>query len=1739
MSAKRYETETTRSTRNASAPGRRGRRARLALVGAGVCLCVAAVGSARAAAPGARPAAPSPQPTTYEELYKGYFPDFVTRDASRWAPRGRDEPLKLSYQKDFFNMSVVTEDARVDALIAFAKKREEAREYREAMAAYRKVLEEYPDVLYRIAEQGIFIPARRYCQRRILAFPPEELRFYRALYDAPAREAFERARRRYSLLDLREVADSMLATSYGDNALFELGNAALDIGHFEEALDCYAQVRDEFPDTDVDRDALALKIAYCRKALGLPAMRNAEFGIRKDAAPSTRPAQRAGLTPEQRRSFLAAIDRLQAEVLPFPIERTSPPADSLADYRLFPPTDDPLNLKPAVWQDPLPVAHRDVLVNFYPVVTEDSIIYRHKNIVYCRSLLSGAYRWVNDLGGRVVWDNLADAFFPTEEVLVQDGLVFTNLYKGGASLAALDQVTGRLRWANGPVAPVTEEDNRTSYFACPAGGRRTIYASYVVDNIEGETHLDTVYGVRAFDSTTGRILWSRELNRLDVGKFMLSELTTIRNRIRSYASPPVLREGTLYCTSDAGVFAALEASTGQVKWITRYPYLRSIHDRTQPLATDPYRRGLVLSELNQPLWYNQRPLIVGDRMYVVPVDADFIFCLDRATGKILWSRQKGTHVRDYTGLQNGREAYLVGVTPEPGRILAPPPEAKMGSDPNEETSRGQTPFSPPAGNAKQYLVVVYSGPVDSVHLLDAATGEAVWKGSGLFDEFINPKHPIEDFDRQTWGSVNARPFLTSDGKLYIPQLNRWHHGSMRYGIYLPERSLYWVIDLTSRKPLEWRLYYNGEYMTLADKHIRYAQRDYQDVMANFPDRKPEPDWSRVILRYMNEQMPVNQHPPFYPFSRMTFERQGVPFELFVEPRTMKMKYDRPAVERALAALEAPNAAAGEGSPTAVRALFSKAELAILDARMGDAAALLEDCLVKVSNEDVALREQINQQLYSVYLHLLRKAIKREDLAAEDAVTLGMSRTAGTTPQEIQTLLCRAEHLERKKDFAGAALCLRNVIRYYGYVEYPISLLQFGTPDTARAAATPRPATSAPVGGSKDHPGWDPEGLLSTARSVMDTVRGQIPQQYYDQELLRAHALMMQTLPSYFSAASPLRPTMRAEARALASWRLQRLLARDGAFRTAFNQTARDVLGAGALGEQRERLREFPATPAAQAVLDVQFAEAEKKQGLDRQSDLWRLEDQAVLYGLAAPDRYRPAISPLATAPSVALTAAVGPEKGRQLTFQPQDQENTVHLILPQYGDRAGAEDFLFLGGRAQKRLDNKFVLTCYDLKQNKLLWATKDIRLKGKGDEAGFAKVFLRALSREPKASALQNAEFGMRNSEWPGEGTIGSPPSAISGQSGPPTSSPKPQTPATIPHSAFRIPHSPEALAITHGLYDVLAFDLATGDIRWRYLVPFDFEIQSSLMFADLLLLSSPTQTIALYAPTGEVAWESKETGDLYTEPFVVDDRLVTVRYLPSGVTARKITTGRLLAYLELPDLSRNEDHPLIQDGPRARPVDTDSERGLIVVTDGFYYIVIDARTMTIRWKRLIDASDPTQDPAMRLKLGAAEDGAPLLWVLKQDFDQKAMWVLDAATGEVLWHTDPKKPRESEPMYGALFHGGRVYGLQVTDANTWRLLGFEARTGKKVLDWQSPPFAVKPEAVLDRRVSGAYLLVRLADQQEFSTVVYDVAAKRPAHQALVKGMGPYGVAGRVSYTVQGGYLAMLTKTELIVDGAK
>src|SRR5690606_37376561 len=97
----------------------------------------------------------------------------------------------------------------------------------------------------------------------------------------------------------------------------------------------------------------------------------------------------AALSAEDREKLGQVIATSRFEPPAFHSQVASEPHSAADDYTLMPPSHDPLGLEEPVWETELPGSRFDFFVYSQPVVTENSVIYRHKNIVYCRSVLNG------------------------------------------------------------------------------------------------------------------------------------------------------------------------------------------------------------------------------------------------------------------------------------------------------------------------------------------------------------------------------------------------------------------------------------------------------------------------------------------------------------------------------------------------------------------------------------------------------------------------------------------------------------------------------------------------------------------------------------------------------------------------------------------------------------------------------------------------------------------------------------------------------------------------------------------------------------------------------------------------------------------------------------------------------------------------------------------------------------------------------------------------------------------------------------------------------------------------------------------------------------------------------------------------------------------------------------------------------------------------------------------------------
>ena len=868
----------------------------------------------------------------------------------------------------------------------------------------------------------------------------------------------------------------------------------------------------------------------------------------------------------------------------------------------------------------------------------------------------------------------------------------------------------------------------------------------------------------------------------------------------------------------------------------------------------------------------------------------------------------------------------------------------------------------------------------------------------------------------------ARPLITQDQKIYLTSF-----------IYVGWPIFGWAsnlceIDLKNRKVLDKRAFIDGAILGMADRAIHLNAPEVLKRLEDLPAKDEQTTtWITNLRQIVVDYVPVNEHGPFLPFSRITFNRYGVPFEMRMDPRTVSMLYDRDAVIKAIA------------SRTDPAADFARAELAIADSRFEEASTLLKKCLTTISSEDLDFRAAINQQLFRVHQRLARTAIRTANIPGELDNGLGMSRTCSTLAEEIETLFALAEAYQRKGDLAGAARCLRTIIETYGQHEYPVSPLAV----------------------------LDDQQVLTAAAQTLDRTAEFVSGNIYSKEMAAGLGLMKKGLPLYLSTVSPLPKALTLRAGERAATRLMRIQKLSPEFAKQFEETAATLLNGKPEVEQMQRLWEFPGTVAAQKTLDALWASARNLEPMLARQRQWRLADAARVCNLKLPAQV--AVVPTSQ-PGGNLTARldVNPRLAGAPTSQIdfQDAEGAARLVLNRRDDLSQHPDLMFIGGRVRKRIDNKFILTCLDAtaEHDQKRWETADIRLKGAGNEPGFFEAFV----------------VGDR--------------------------------------------------VVVHGLYDVLAFKVADGSLLWNYRVPFDFEIKHAVLSGDLLVLAGKTETLALHIPTespnGEVAWQVQEMGDIYIAPYMRNDRLISVRKLPFSVTVRYRTTGQLIGRLDLPDLSLHTDHPLLEGGPAELPAARCDN--LLAVSDGWYYVLVDTDRLAIVWKRLIDNNDATREPAMRFALSP-----DYFCVLKEDYDKKAIYMLSAKTGEVLWQHDPKAGQTMDPMHSMLIVGETVFGIVPHAGQGFYVAGLDCKTGKRQFKVEYKDYNSKPKVTMLPRMFGHCLVAEVEDRQDVEVKAFDAKTGRLVSELKEKAVAPFNVHGNVSETVQSGRLIMLSKDKL------
>lgn len=515
---------------------------------------------------------------------------------------------------------------------------------------------------------------RRLCHQRLASLPRSSLQLYRKRIDAEARALFEQGRQARSPALLRKLVDEMLCSTPGDQALDLLGDLAFEQGRFDEARHWWRLLAPRageclrFPQPKVD-----VARVHAKQILAWI------FQGRLDEAQEAI-TQLQIAYPRAKGSF-AGRDDFYAATLQRTLDafvKDQPHAadpwttfggDPMRNGTLAPGLSWQLWEDGPAWRVALPTLHKNNALPprgpatrrtaFHPVIINDQVLIAdHRSVVsydlatgkelfYYRSKAPGLV----DLAPGVD----AKARLPRFTLSADHERAYVRLGKLGVGpesvpssvLVCLD-ITEPTVDKKRELWQVRAED-RTFFEGAPLvqDGRVHVALSRIV---AGRVATSIV----CYDRL-GRRRWATEV--CDCPEFE-NGAPGIRygQHLLTWAA------GQIVHVSHTGAIVAVDAWSGQPTWAVRYP-------SRGPLAAD-----------GEPSPRDLAPAIYGDgRVFAAPSDSEHVFCIDAATGRLLWELD-GVEVVHLLGVANGQliaatRDGLMSVDAASGRIDGMQPTA--------------------------------------------------------------------------------------------------------------------------------------------------------------------------------------------------------------------------------------------------------------------------------------------------------------------------------------------------------------------------------------------------------------------------------------------------------------------------------------------------------------------------------------------------------------------------------------------------------------------------------------------------------------------------------------------------------------------------------------------------------------------------------------------------------------------------------------------------------------------------------------------------------------------------------------------------------------------------------------------------------------------------------------------------------------------------------------------------------
>ncbi|MCA9114566.1 MAG: PQQ-binding-like beta-propeller repeat protein [Planctomycetaceae bacterium] len=528
----------------------------------------------------------------------------------------------------------------------------------QAVSLIREVAARHSETLIS-PEPGQYVSVGMYCNLLVCSLPPEGLAVYRQQVDTQAGQWLEQGGKYRDNRLLERLVREAFASSQGDDALLLLGEAAWEQGQPAVARALWTSILPlpdrpppgtplptlRFPDTDLPQAEIFARLILCSLAEGdLPRARE-ELRLFRVRFPEYRGtlAGQTGILADLLSSLLQQKDNWPAQET-----RGTVSTFALSSDRNGSVTDPP-DVGTVRWTVPLPGPRLSVLtrpgappqagpLSWYPAIWDSLVLANDGSRVFAWNLFTGRPAWSEGIESPHPVDDAiiyqssaedADLYpagvvegVPRYTLTIDQGRLFARMgtplttgfddpirtFRSEIVCLDLQQGQGRLLWKmDASDLPVPE--GLRGFEGTPVADGNRVYVSWRSNRPQTEIH---VACLRAADGT---LLWNRRV--CAVAPEATSGRKVAGHRLLTVGA------GRVYCSTDSGAIAALDASDGSLLWVRTYPGRFRAGARLVEADLSP---GLV------PCLYHQ------DRIYAAPADSDSLFCLDASSGRLVWSQ---------------------------------------------------------------------------------------------------------------------------------------------------------------------------------------------------------------------------------------------------------------------------------------------------------------------------------------------------------------------------------------------------------------------------------------------------------------------------------------------------------------------------------------------------------------------------------------------------------------------------------------------------------------------------------------------------------------------------------------------------------------------------------------------------------------------------------------------------------------------------------------------------------------------------------------------------------------------------------------------------------------------------------------------------------------------------------------------------------------------------------------------